>query len=281
MSKQKIWNTEAGLSKLDKHLTEPTNRTVFDRLVSALHKNIREEHLYGSIPTIRDERVTVVRHLNEISLDTLDVSFNSLCLIETDRDAQGIPYETRLNQWQDLIPLGNRTTLLDFLTLEYQLWVNITHEFLYSNTEAIQRERAHLLKLLNEIVRTYTNQQYSTSSQEKNPFSSTITSYSTSHSIVDTHTSWGGAAGGLISQFNYEAGINGLEAHLTDFEGRVRCSRLAEALRNNLREEIAHGTTEDIRNERFRLIHALNVLALELTGRSFNDWCLSSDNPAM
>jgi len=75
---------------------------------------------------------------------------------------------------------------------------------------------------------------------------------------------------------NYERGLQMLETFVKpEDEESWRDFKLYKGqLLENLRDERRFGTTETLRNERFRIVDKLNPLALRLTGLSFTDLCL-------
>jgi hypothetical protein len=75
------------------------------------------------------------------------------------------------------------------------------------------------------------------------------------------------------NDMNYKRGLQMLETFVEpEDEESWRDFKLYKGqLLENLRDERRFGTTETLRNERFRIVDKLNPLALRLTGLSFTD----------
>ncbi len=74
---------------------------------------------------------------------------------------------------------------------------------------------------------------------------------------------------------DYKLGFRSLEAYLAEAGSEVlsELATLEERFSKNERAERLFGSSENIRNERSQIIFALNELALEYCGVSFNDLC--------
>jgi hypothetical protein len=268
MTKQKLWQYETGLGALAAQLGDPSARASFDSLATALRDNQREQSTFGSTPALRAAHAEIIRRLNQFTLDTLGLSFNSLCVVETGEQAQHIAYDLGFAKLRSRLPAGDRAILLDFLDLEYRVWANITDQVRFGANDRTRRELADLLAALDQLALTYA----------KRPFAELLPPGASIHrddasSTTDTRPRSQTLAHTVRPQFAYRAGLTALEGEITDAEGREKFQRLAQALFGNLRTEGAQGATEETRNERAHLVHELNKLALDLTGRSFNDWC--------
>lgn len=89
---------------------------------------------------------------------------------------------------------------------------------------------------------------------------------------------WARPGGGRM---DYERGLQALQERLAgaDRDARTEAATLEARLRDNLQRERRYGGSEGLRSERAEIVDALNRLALERLGVSFNELCMGAESP--
>jgi len=169
MPNQKAWSYQTGLAALDQQVDDSNNHAAFAALAELLRENLQEERRFGSTSAIRAARAGIVRQMNALTLDSVGVSFNSFCLVETDHESETPQYDLAFAVLHSCLPVDDRLVLLEFLDLEYRLWASVTNHVRYGPNEQSRREQADLLAALDQLSRAYTKQPFTALILEPNP----------------------------------------------------------------------------------------------------------------
>ncbi len=83
-------------------------------------------------------------------------------------------------------------------------------------------------------------------------------------------------------RMDYDRGLRALQERLAgaELDARTEAATLEARLRDNLQRERRYGGSEGLRSERSEIVDALNRLALERLGTSFNALCMQGEPPA-
>lgn len=158
-------------------------------------------------------------------------------------------FESLLAQLRDPAARGQR--MLPLLVQKTQLPARLAMLTYLDLTEAGNRKYQ-----LDRLINTIKSSPHQTADQTQ--------------ATPETRTS---AAAGIPSSNRYDRALLLLRSLLQgkDFDAVLAQATLAERLQENLRDEGLYGTSEVIRVERARIFHELNRLALQHTGKSFNE----------